>query len=148
MYFSFFHLFWILYMYINYYIQWIAVILYFNFFVGPHLVVHAHQLHFGKTGSHLALKPPPSTLPHLITMATSQIKEFCHVLIGLLKKIMWTFFFKIGQFIYINMFGCLGTVKQLPFILIFFPPVTAGVLQYFSKEWYWIMCEIDGQLFF
>lgn len=79
------------FIHVNYYIQQIAVILYFHFFVGPHLVVHAHQLHFGKTGSHLALKPPPSTVPHLITMATSQIKEFCHVLIGLLKKIIYKY---------------------------------------------------------
>lgn len=49
-----------------------AVMLMFFLVVGPHLVVHAHQLHFGKTGSHLALKSPPSTVPHLITMATSQ----------------------------------------------------------------------------
>lgn len=130
------------FIHVNYYIQQIAVILYFHFFVGPHLVVHAHQLHFGKTGSHLALKPPPSTVPHLITMATSQIKEFCHVLIGLLKKIMWTFFFKIGQFIYINMFGCLGTVKQLPFILIFSPSHCWGFTIFFkgmilNHVWNW-----------
>lgn len=77
----------------KHYKQRIAVMLMFFLVVGPHLVVHAHQLHFGKTGSHLALKSPASTVPHLITMATSQFQEFCHVLMGLLKKNYVNFFF-------------------------------------------------------
>lgn len=41
---------------------------------------------------------------------------------GLSKKLCEPFFL-IGQFMYMymKMFGCLGTVKQLPFILIFLP---------------------------
>ena len=51
---------------------------------GPHLVVHAYQLHLGEAGSHLALKSTPSAVPHLIAMATSPWQHpwvyiFCEV---------------------------------------------------------------------
>lgn len=122
------------FIHVNYYIQQIAVILYFHFFVGPHLVVHAHQLHFGKTGSHLALKPPPSTVPHLITMATSQIKEFCHVLIGLLKKIMWTFFFKLDSLYIYKYVWLFRNCKTIALYSDFFPQSLLGFYNIFQRN--------------
>jgi hypothetical protein len=43
-----------------------------HLFSDPYLVVHAYQLHPGKVRSHLAIQSSPSTVSHLITMATLQ----------------------------------------------------------------------------